>query len=159
MVLRKLIDSDVLAERLGARPRPLPVKGDVLEIQPANQETAYRISFFGDLVGGHALRPADSGEVLGEVGQHRDLAGHGVRHVAADDRARRNRDPHELDERLKQLEGEDMLEAHRLRQRTEYDLEMMKEKPASARSRDHRGTLVGAPGTHPFACSTTRRTW
>src|SRR5581483_10919163 len=49
-VLRKLIDSQyVRNDTVLARGR-FRVKGDVVEIQPANEETAYRVSFFGDEV-------------------------------------------------------------------------------------------------------------
>src|SRR5499426_2264284 len=48
LFLRKLIDSQyVRNDTVLARGR-FRVKGDVVEIQPANQETAYRLSFFGD---------------------------------------------------------------------------------------------------------------
>src|ERR671911_1548280 len=50
LLLRKLIDSQhVRNDNMLGRAR-FRVKGDVVEVQPANQETAYRISFFGDEV-------------------------------------------------------------------------------------------------------------
>src|SRR5213079_135911 len=59
---------------------------------------------------------------------------------------------HELEERLKELELEGkMLEAHRLRQRTEYDLEMMQELGFCNGIENYSRILEGrAPGTHPF---------
>ena len=59
---------------------------------------------------------------------------------------------HELNERVKELEAENkMLEAHRLRQRTEYDLEMMKELGFCSGIENYSRILEGrAPGTHPF---------
>ena len=68
-------------------------KGDVVEVQPANSETAYR-----DLVlrrrgrADLALRPAHRRGAR-EARQPRDLAGDRVRHLEADDRARGRRDP------------------------------------------------------------------
>src|SRR5207247_7300174 len=59
---------------------------------------------------------------------------------------------HELEERVKELESENkLLEAHRLRQRTEYDLEMMQELGFCNGIENYSRILEGrAPGTHPF---------
>src|SRR5207244_12152942 len=59
---------------------------------------------------------------------------------------------HELEERVKELESENkMLEAHRIRQRTEYDLEMLKELGFCNGIENYSRILEGrAPGTHPF---------
>src|SRR6187397_1908607 len=50
LVLRKLIDSQYVRNDAVLGRGRFRVKGDVVEVQPANQETAYRISFFGDEV-------------------------------------------------------------------------------------------------------------
>ncbi|HEU4724452.1 MAG TPA: helicase-related protein, partial [Candidatus Eisenbacteria bacterium] len=59
---------------------------------------------------------------------------------------------HELNERVKELESESkMLEAHRLRQRTEYDLEMLKELGFCNGIENYSRILEGRPpGSHPF---------
>src|SRR5262249_29475361 len=59
---------------------------------------------------------------------------------------------HELEERVKELETENkLLEAHRLRQRTEYDLEMMKELGFCTGIENYSRILEGRPpGSHPF---------
>src|SRR5213083_130051 len=49
-VLRKLVDSQYLRNDTMLGRGRFRVKGDVVEVQPANSETAYRISFFGDEV-------------------------------------------------------------------------------------------------------------
>src|SRR6059036_1606059 len=49
-VLRKLIESQYVRNDTVLGRGRFRVKGDVVEIQPANQETAYRVSFFGDEV-------------------------------------------------------------------------------------------------------------
>ena len=48
LLLRKLIDSQYVRNDTMLGRGRFRVKGDVVEVQPANQETAYRISFFGD---------------------------------------------------------------------------------------------------------------
>src|SRR5204863_128996 len=59
---------------------------------------------------------------------------------------------HELEERVKELESENkLLEAHRLRQRTEYDLEMLQELGFCNGIENYSRIMEGrAPGTHPF---------
>src|SRR5947209_18943867 len=50
LFLRKLIDSQYVRNDSVLGRGRFRVKGDVVEVQPANQETAYRVSFFGDEV-------------------------------------------------------------------------------------------------------------
>jgi excinuclease ABC subunit B len=104
------------------------VKGDVLEIQPAYSETAYRVSFFGDEV--EAITHFDplTGEVLSRLDTITVFpATQYVTSKPTIDRAAVEI-KHELNEQVKKFEAEGrMLEAHRIRQRTEYDLEMMRE--------------------------------
>ena len=128
------------------------VKGDVVEIQPANQETAYRVSFFGDEVEQITHFDPLSGEVYAKLD---NLAiWPATEYVTSQPTIERAVDEirHELEERLKELESENkMLEAHRLRQRTEYDLEMLKELGFCNGIENYSRILEGrAPGTHPF---------
>ncbi|MCB0875592.1 MAG: excinuclease ABC subunit UvrB [Solirubrobacterales bacterium] len=104
------------------------VSGEVLEVFPAYAESAYRINLFGDEV--EAITHFDplSGEVLDEV-THVSVwpATHYVTKEETIDRAV-DEIRFELEERCGQFEKEGKdLEAHRLRQRTQYDLEMLKE--------------------------------
>jgi excinuclease ABC subunit B len=104
------------------------VMGEVLEIYPAYAESAYRINLFGDEV--EAITHFDplTGEVLDEVA-HVSVwpATHYVTEEETIERAVEEI-RFELEERCKVFEDEGKdLEAHRLRQRTQYDLEMMKE--------------------------------
>src|SRR2546422_2635926 len=128
LVLRKLIDSQYARnDTLPGRGR-FRVKGDVVEVQPANQETAYRISFFGDEVEQISHFDPVSGEIFTRL-DHIAIwpATEYVTSRPTIERAV-SEIRHELEESVKRLEVEGkMLEAHRLRQRTEYDLEMMQE--------------------------------
>jgi excinuclease ABC subunit B len=128
LVLRKLVDIQyVRNDTLLGRGR-FRVKGDVLEIQPAYSETAYRVSFFGDEV--EAITHFDplTGEVLSRLDTITVFpATQYVTSKPTIDRAAVEI-KHELNEQVKKFEAEGrMLEAHRIRQRTEYDLEMMRE--------------------------------
>jgi excinuclease ABC subunit B len=127
-ILRKLVDiqyqrNDVLLGRGRFR-----VRGDVIEVQPADMESAYRISLFGDEV--ESITQFDP--LTGEVYQRLNyVAVYPATHYATErDQLERaiSSISAELAERLPQLEAEGkMLEAHRLRSRTEYDLEMLRE--------------------------------
>jgi excinuclease ABC subunit B len=128
LVLRKLIDIQyVRNDTLLGRGR-FRVKGDVLEIQPAHAETAYRVSFFGDEV--EAITHFDplTGEVLSRLDTVTVFPA--TQYVTSKPTIERAvvEIQHELSEQVKKFESEGrMLEAHRIRQRTEYDLEMMQE--------------------------------
>jgi excinuclease ABC subunit B len=128
LMLRKLIDIQyVRNDTLLGRGR-FRVKGDVVEVQPAYSETAYRISFFGDEV--EAITHFDplTGEVLSKYDQITVFPA--TQYVTSKPTIERALDGirHELEEQVKLFEAEGkMLEAHRIRQRTEYDMEMMRE--------------------------------
>src|SRR6187397_64704 len=152
LFLRKLIDSQYVRNDTVLGRGRFRVKGDVVEIQPANQETADRISFFGDEVEQITHFDPLSGEVYAKLD---NLAiWPATEYVTSQPTVERAVEEirHELEERLKVLESENkMLEAHRLRQRTEYDLEMLKELGFCNGIENYSRILEGrAPGTHPF---------
>jgi excinuclease ABC subunit B len=152
LVLRKLIDSQyVRNDTLLGRGR-FRVKGDLVEVQPANQETAYRVSFFGDEVEQITHFDPLTGEVLSKMDNIAIWPA--TEYVTSTPTVERAvvEIRHELEERLKGLEAENkLLEAHRLRQRTEYDLEMMQELGFCNGIENYSRILEGrAPGTHPF---------
>src|SRR5947208_2212518 len=128
LMLRKLIDIQyVRNDTLLGRGR-FRVKGDVVEVQPAYSGTAYRVTFFGDEVEGITHFDPLTGEVLSKYDQITIFPA--TQYVTSKPTIERAVDEikHELNEQVKQFEAEGkMLEAHRIRQRTEYDLEMMQE--------------------------------
>ena len=150
--LRKLIDSQyVRNDSILARGR-FRVKGDVVEIQPANAETAYRISFFGDEV--EAITHFDplTGEILSKLDNVAIWPA--TEYVTSRPTIERAVDDirHELEVQVAKFENDGrMLEAHRLRQRTEYDLELMKELGFCPGIENYSRVLEGRPpGSHPF---------
>jgi excinuclease ABC subunit B len=152
LVLRKLIDSQYVRNDAVLGRGRFRVRGDVVEIQPANQETAHRISFFGDEVEQITHFDPVSGEILAKLDNVAIWpATEYVTSKPTIDRAV-GEIRHELNERVKELESEGkMLEAHRLRQRTEYDLEMMKELGFCNGIENYSRILEGRPpGSHPF---------
>src|SRR5881409_1718042 len=152
LMLRKLIDSQyVRNDAVLGRGRFL-VKGDVVEVQPANQETAYRISFFGDEVEGMTHFDPLTGEVLAKLDNLSIWPA--TEYVTSQPTVERAVDEirHELEQQVAMFEEEGkLLEAHRIRQRTEYDLEMLKELGFCNGIENYSRILEGrAPGTHPF---------
>ena len=127
-VLRKLIESQYVRNDTVLGRGRFRVKGDLVEIQPANVETAYRVSFFGDEV--EQITHFDP--LTGEVYSHLDnlVIWPATEYVTSRPTIERAIDDlrAELEQQVAKFETEGrMLEAHRIRQRTEYDLEMMKE--------------------------------
>ncbi len=104
------------------------VRGDVIEVQPANMESAYRISLFGDEVESIIHFDPLTGEMYGKLDH---LAVYPATHYAMEREqveAAVGAIGEELAGRLAELEADGkMLEAHRLRSRTEYDMEMLRE--------------------------------
>jgi excinuclease ABC subunit B len=152
LMLRKLIDSQYVRNDAVLGRGRFRVKGDVVEVQPANQETAYRISFFGDEVEQISHFDPLTGEIYAKLDNIAIWPA--TEYVTSRPTIERavSEIKHELEERVRQLEIEGkMLEAHRLRQRTEYDLEMMQELGFCNGIENYSRILEGrAPGTHPF---------
>jgi excinuclease ABC subunit B len=152
LMLRKLIDSQYVRNDTMLGRGRFRVKGDVVEVQPANQETAYRISFFGDEVEQITHFDPLTGEIFAKLDNIAIWPA--TEYVTSKPTIERAVDEvrHELEERVKELELEGkMLEAHRLRQRTEYDLEMMRELGFCTGIENYSRILEGrAPGSHPF---------
>jgi len=151
-VLRKLIDSQyVRNDTVLARGR-FRVKGDVVEIQPANEETAYRVSFFGDEVEQITHFDPLTGEVFAKLDNLTIWPA--TEYVTSRPTVERAVEEirHELEQQVARFEAEGrMLEAHRIRQRTEYDMEMLRELGFCNGIENYSRVLEGRPpGSHPF---------
>src|SRR6059058_4347191 len=127
-ILRKLVDIQYSRNDQALGRGKFRVRGETLEVFPAYSETAFRAVFFGDEI--EAIQHFDplSGEVLGDL-EHIGIWP--ATHYATDrptiERAIGEiRD--ELEARCAELEAEGKpLESHRLRQRTQFDMEMLRE--------------------------------
>ena len=151
-VLRKLIESQYVRNDTVLGRGRFRVKGDVMEVQPANQETAYRISFFGDDVEQITHFDPLTGEVYARLDNL--VIWPATEYVTSKPTIERAIDDirAELEQQVAKFESENrMLEAHRIRQRTEYDMEMLKELGFTSGIENYSRILEGrAPGTHPF---------
>ncbi|MCC7210084.1 MAG: excinuclease ABC subunit UvrB [Anaerolineae bacterium] len=127
-ILKHLVG--ILYERNDLEPRRgvFRVRGDTLEIMPAYLETGYRIALFGDEIERIVHYDPMTGEILEEL-DHVDIFP--AKHYVADEdtvNAALHDIGEELDGRLAELDSQGrLLEAQRLRQRTLYDMEMIRE--------------------------------
>jgi excinuclease ABC subunit B len=152
LLLRKLIDIQyVRNDTLLGRGR-FRVKGDVVEIQPAYMESAYRISLFGDEVEQITHFDPLTGEVYGKLDDLTIFPA--TQYVTSKPTIERAIEEirEELEERVRFFESTgQMLEAHRIRQRTEYDLEMMRELGFCNGIENYSRILDGRPpGSAPY---------
>ncbi len=128
------------------------MRGDVLEVHPAYQDSIYRISFFGDEAESMVEADPLTGEILRE---HDMVAVYPASHfVTGEERLKiaTSNIEVELEERIEELEKEGkVLEAYRLRQRTQYDLEMMRELGYCSGIENYSRHLDGRPpGSTPY---------
>lgn len=128
-VIRKLIEIQYDRNDMDFQRGTFRVRGDVLEIIPAGQsESAIRVDFFGDEIEKITEIDILTGEVLGE---RNHVAIFPASHYVTTSEKLKiaiQRIEEELYKRLDELKREDkLLEAQRLEQRTNYDIEMMRE--------------------------------
>jgi excinuclease ABC subunit B len=127
-ILGRLVDMQYERNDMNLIRGKFRVRGDTIEIHPAYDETAIRIELFGDDIERIVVVDPLTGEKITEL---EELVVFPATHYAASDERMRTamtRIESELQQQLAKFEGENkLLEAQRLRMRTQYDLEMMAE--------------------------------
>jgi len=151
-VLRKLVEIQYNRNDMNFIRGTFRVRGDVVEIFPSNStENAYRIEFFGDEIERISEINALTGEIMG-IRTHVVIfpASHYVTNREKMERAIKSIQA-ELDERIAELKSKDMiLEAQRLLQRTNYDIELLTEMGFCSGIENYSRHLAGrAPGSTP----------
>ena len=104
------------------------VRGDVVDIFPASEEVAYRVEFFGDEIERITKLDPLTGEILATLEELKVFPG--SHYVTPHDKLKvaMGKIEHELEERLHFFKSNNkLLEAQRLQQRTQFDLEMLQE--------------------------------
>jgi len=128
------------------------VRGDTVEIHPAYEETILRVELFGDTVEKVTVLDPVSGEIIGDVGDTTVFAA--SHYVASQERIAHAMESieDELGLRLRELEAKDkLLEAQRLRMRTNFDLEMMREVGFCSGIENYSRHIDGrSPGEAPY---------
>ncbi|MGQ9454408.1 MAG: excinuclease ABC subunit UvrB [Armatimonadota bacterium] len=127
-ILRRLIDMQFTRNDIALGRGTFRVRGDILEIQPVDEEVITRISFFGDEVERIATIDPITGEVLADMDSVTIFpASHYVTPAEKMERALREIEE-ELQERIRFFQSQGRyLEAQRIEQRTRFDMEMMRE--------------------------------
>ncbi len=151
-VLRQLIDIQYDRNEIDFKRGTFRVRGDVVEIIPANEEeTAIRVEFFGDEIDRITQIDVLTGEIKGEL-EHVAIfpASH---YVVPAEQIRRavGSIEEELEERVRFFKGEDkLLEAQRIAERTNFDIEMLKETGFCSGIENYSRHLAGLkPGQPP----------
>ena len=152
-VMAKLIEIQYDRNDMDFRRGTFRVRGDVIEIIPAYEsDTAVRIEFFGDEVDRITEIDILTGEIKDEL-KHAAIfpASHYV--VDKENIRRAIQDiEEELDERVKEFKRQDkLLEAQRIAERTNFDIEMLKETGFCSGIENYSRHLAGlAPGQPPY---------
>ncbi len=151
-LLRRLVDIHYERNDANLVRGKFRVRGDTLEIHPAYEQSAFRVEFFGDEPERITEFDTLTGEVLREMDE---LVVYPATHYIAGDEILQKAIGNiemELGERLRELEGANrLLEAQRLRMRTQFDLEMLGEVGYCNGIENYSRHLDGrAPGEPPF---------
>jgi excinuclease ABC subunit B len=151
-VLRQLVDLQYQRNDAALSRARFRVRGDTLELQPAYDDFVVRVNFFGDEVEKITEIDPLTGEVLAERNElnvypasHYVTPADKLKAAIVDIEA-------EMEERVEQLKQKGMeLEAERLRQRTTFDLEMMRELGFCSGIENYSRHLARrAPGSRPW---------
>ena len=150
-LLRAFVDMQYVRNDMAFTRGTFRVRGDTIEIIPVYEELAIRIEMFGDEIDQLAVLHPLTGDVIRDVDQiYLFPASH---YVAGEERMKRaiKSIEDELAERLEWFESQGkLLEAQRLRMRTTYDLEMLKEVGTCSGVENYSRHIDGrGPGTPP----------
>ena len=151
-VLTKLIDMLYERNDMDFKRGTFRVRGDILEIIPANQKTTgYRIEFFGDEIDRINEIDTLTGVVVNNL---KNVSIFPASHfVVSDNKLKQaiERIRIELKERLEQLKSQNkLLAAERLEQRTNYDIEMLEETGFCSGIENYSAPMAGrSPGETP----------
>ncbi len=151
-VLHRLVDMQYERNDIDFSRGKFRIRGDTLEIQPAYEEIALRIEFFGDDVERIVRLDPLTGELLADLNS---IDIYPAKHfVTSQDKLTKAIESieQELEEQLKKLKEQGkLLEAARLEQRTNYDLEMLREAGYCTGVENYSRHLAGrAPGSPPW---------
>ena len=150
-LLRRLVEIQYARNDLAATRGTFRVRGDTLEVFPMYEQNAVRIEFFGDEIEALSTLHPLTGEILSEDSEMYIFpASHYVAGGERMERAIRDIEL-ELADRLAELEQQNkLLEAQRLRMRTGYDIEMMRQIGTCSGIENYSRHIDGrGPGTPP----------
>jgi excinuclease ABC subunit B len=151
--MQRLVDIQYKRNQASRARGTFRVTGDTLEVFPSYEQAGYRIEWWGDTVEKISMFDPVTGEIVKD-----DIVDHTTfpasHYVASEDRMKHAlvTIEEELHDRLKELEDQGkLLEAERLRMRTTYDLEMLREVGFCSGIENYSRHIDGrGPGTAPF---------
>ena len=152
-IASRLAEAQYVRNDYDFNPGTFRMRGDVLDVFPAYETKALRIEFFGDEV--EAIRELDPLTGKRGVSHPAAVITPARQFVMGKDRfeAAFGRIESELAERLRFFESKGkLLEAQRLRERTEYDIEMMRELGYCNGIENYSRPLTGRPAGTPGEC-------
>ena len=150
-VIRKLIDIQYDRNEMDFKRGTFRVHGDVLEVFPAySEKIAFRIEFFGDEIDRITEIDVLTGEIIDEIGHVAIFpASHYVVSKESMERAIRDIEV-ELEEQIRYFKGEGkLLEAQRISERTNFDIEMMRETGFCSGIENYSRHLTGLKAGQP----------
>ena len=150
-VIKKLIEIQYDRNEMDFKRGTFRVHGDVVEIFPAySEKIAYRVEFFGDEVDRITEIDVLTGSIIDEIGH---VAIYPASHYVVAPETM-NRATHaieeELEERVRYFKSEDkLLEAQRIAERTNFDIEMMRETGFCSGIENYSRHLTGLKAGEP----------
>ena len=152
-LLRRLVEVQYVRNDMAATRGNFRVRGDTLEIFPMYEEFAIRVEFFGDEIEALTTLNPLTGEIVSEDKQvyvvpasHYTAGPERMARAITDIEA-------ELADRLAELEKDNkLLEAQRLRMRTNYDIEMMRQIGTCSGIENYSRHIDGRPAGSPPNC-------
>ncbi|MEP7293313.1 MAG: excinuclease ABC subunit UvrB, partial [Chloroflexota bacterium] len=151
-ILRKLVQIQYARNDMDLGPATFRARGDVLEIYPPYENSAFRVTLFGDTIERIVQFDPLTGELLA---QHEVIVIFPATQYIADD-SKMQQAIHDIEAELEEQiayfkrEGK-LLEAQRIEQRTRYDLEMLREMGFTSGIENYSRHLdQRAPGTPPW---------
>ena len=151
-ILRKLVDIQYTRNDMAFERGTFRVRGDIIDIYPAGNDSAVRVELFGDEIESIKEMNPVTGEILG-IRNHISIypASHYVTSPEKMEHALKTIDE-ELTERVQWFKDRGkLLEAQRIEQRTRYDLEMLREIGTCKGIENYSRHLAGnQPGERPY---------
>ena len=152
-VVRRLIDIQYTRNDMDFKRGTFRIRGDVVEIFPvASTDKAVRLEFFGDEIDRISEIDVLTGTTVAELAHV--VVFPASHYVVAPEKMKEalSRLEEELDLRIKYFKSEDkLIEAQRIKERTNFDIEMMRETGFCSGIENYSGPLSGRPsGSMPF---------
>lgn len=152
-LLRKFVDMQYVRNDIEFKRGAFRVKGDVVDIFPSYEERLVRIEFFGDEVDSIKIIDPVTGQYFGDL---EELIIFPSKHYVTPEEILKTRIPvikEELEKRLLVLQKQGKeVEALRLRQRTNYDIEMLEEVGYCTGIENYSSLLEGREPGEPGSC-------